>query len=147
MACAGSQENVVSDWRPAHSLVGEAASGAKIAVAPCLLCTCLSALWEGCKWHLAHSLLGFARMQSFGKHNRCHSAALEPSHRKRPFFFFLCFSAIPHGLGFPCSACAMSHSPLRVSSWYSTLVLSLRSDDADHTSPPSPNLVWADTSV
>ena len=139
MTCAGSQEDMVSDWRPAHSLVGEAASGAKIAVAPCLLHTCLSSLWEGCKWHLARSLLGFARVRSFGKHNRCHSAVLEPPHRKRLFYFlFLCHS---HGLGFPRSACAVSHSPLRVSSWYLTLVLSLRSDDADHTSATSPNLV------
>ena len=147
MTCAGSLEDVVSDWRPAHSLVGEAASGAKIAVAPCLLHTCLSALWEGCKWHLARSLFGFARVRSFGKHNGCHTAALEPSHRTRPFFFFFFFVSLPFPrFGFS-PFCAMSHSPLRVSSWYSTLVLSLRSDDAAHASAPSPYLVWADTSV
>ena len=31
-----SQEGVVSDWRPPHSLVGDAVSGAEMAVAPCL---------------------------------------------------------------------------------------------------------------
>ena len=33
----GSQEDVVSDWGPTHSSVGDAFSGAEIAVAPCLL--------------------------------------------------------------------------------------------------------------
>ena len=33
----GSQEDVVSSWQPAHSLVENAVSGAEIAVAPCLL--------------------------------------------------------------------------------------------------------------
>ena len=32
----GSQEDVVSDWQPAHSLVENVVSGAEIAVAPCL---------------------------------------------------------------------------------------------------------------
>ena len=31
-----SQEGMVSDWRPPHSLVGDAVSGAEMAVAPCL---------------------------------------------------------------------------------------------------------------
>ena len=34
--CSGSQENVVSCWEPAHSLVEDGVSGAKIAEAPCL---------------------------------------------------------------------------------------------------------------
>ena len=37
MNCAGSQEDVDSDWVPTHSLVGGMVSGAKISVAPCLL--------------------------------------------------------------------------------------------------------------
>lgn len=37
MNCAVSQEDVVSDWVPTHSLVGKMVSGAKIAAAPCLL--------------------------------------------------------------------------------------------------------------
>ena len=32
----GSQEDVVSNWQPAHSLVEDVVSGAEIAVAPCL---------------------------------------------------------------------------------------------------------------
>ena len=34
--CSGSQENVISSWEPAHSLVEDGVSGAEIAVAPCL---------------------------------------------------------------------------------------------------------------
>ena len=40
----GSQEDMVSNWEPAHSLLGEAVSGAEIAAGPCLLdlaVTCL----------------------------------------------------------------------------------------------------------
>ena len=33
----GSQEDVVSSWEPAHSLVENAVSGAETAAAPCLL--------------------------------------------------------------------------------------------------------------
>ena len=33
----GSQEDVVSNWEPAHSLVEDAVSGAELAAAPCLL--------------------------------------------------------------------------------------------------------------
>ena len=147
MTCGGSQEDVVSNWKPAHGLVRDVASGAKIAVASCLLRTCLSASWEGCKWQLALSPLVFARVWYFGKHNRCHSVASEPSHRKCPFFFFPLFLCHSHGLSFPYSVCVTSHSPLRVSSWYSTPVLSLRTDEAARTSTPSPHLPWADTNV
>ena len=41
------------------------------------------------------SSLVFARVWYFGKHNRCHSVASEPSHRKRPFFFFFSFVSLP----------------------------------------------------
>ena len=55
-----SQEVVVSNWEPAHSLVEDAVSGAEIAAAPCLpalavthLPLCLRGQWEGvpvCSW-------------------------------------------------------------------------------------------------
>ena len=61
----GSQEDFVSNWEPAHSLVEEAVSGAKIAPFRLwLLPACLSASgggWAGLQ--LASSLLVFA--QSF----------------------------------------------------------------------------------
>ena len=37
MNSPGSREDVVSDWWPTHSFVGDAVSGAEIAVVPCLL--------------------------------------------------------------------------------------------------------------
>ena len=37
----GSQEDVVSSWEPAHSLVEDAISGAEIVAAPCLLALAL----------------------------------------------------------------------------------------------------------
>jgi len=47
----GSQEDVVSSWEPAQSLVEDAVSGAEIAVALAfwlwLLKNCLSASWMG----------------------------------------------------------------------------------------------------
>ena len=38
-------------------------------------------------------------------------------------------------------------SPLSVSSWHSTLVLSLRTDNAACTSAPRPHLLWVDVSM
>lgn len=62
----GSQEDVVSNWQPAHSLVGNVVSGAKIVAAPCLhlwlSCTCLSASRESHKWQLTCSPLLFTRV-------------------------------------------------------------------------------------
>ena len=48
----GSQEDVVSNWEPAHSLVEDAISGAEIAAAPSLLalavtCSPLCLQWGG----------------------------------------------------------------------------------------------------
>ena len=34
--CPVSQEDMISNWEPAHSLIEDAVSGAKIAAAPCL---------------------------------------------------------------------------------------------------------------
>ena len=47
--CSGSQEDLVSNWEPARSLVGDAVSGAEFA--PCLLALAVarlpSCLWQG----------------------------------------------------------------------------------------------------
>ena len=46
--CPGSQEDVVSNWQPAHRLVENAVSGAKITATPRILADCcLSASREG----------------------------------------------------------------------------------------------------
>ena len=47
----GSQEDLVSNWEPALSLVEEAISGARIAVAPCLLALAVTSL-SLCLWEL-----------------------------------------------------------------------------------------------
>ena len=66
---------------------------------------------------------------------------LRAFHRKVFFFFFLISLTIPRfGL--------LSHiSSLRLFSWYSGLVLTLRTDDAAHTSLPSPHSFVVDTSI
>ena len=47
----GSQEDVVSSWETAHSLVEDAVSGAEIVAAPCLLALAVASLhlclWDG----------------------------------------------------------------------------------------------------
>ena len=45
----GSQEDVVSSWEPAHSLVEDAISGAEIVAAPCLLALAIPSL-PLCLW-------------------------------------------------------------------------------------------------
>ena len=50
--CPGSQEDLVSNWGPARSLVGDAVSGAEFAPClPALAVACLpSCLWQGMGW-------------------------------------------------------------------------------------------------
>ena len=40
----GSQEDVVNNWEPVHSLLEDAVSGAEIAAAPCLLAMAVTRL-------------------------------------------------------------------------------------------------------
>ena len=42
--CPGSQEDVVSNWEPAHGLLEDAVSGAGIEAAPCLLALAVASL-------------------------------------------------------------------------------------------------------
>ena len=65
----GSQEDVVSSWEPAHSLVEDAISEAEIVAAPCLLALAVTACpsasgWGGSGLQQASSPLELA--QSFG---------------------------------------------------------------------------------
>ena len=65
----GSQEDEVSNWEPAHSLVEDVISGAEIAAAPCLLALAVSRLplclrggralcgsWLALLWYLLNRL-------------------------------------------------------------------------------------------
>ena len=42
--CLGSQEDFISNWEPAHSLVEDAISGAEIVIALCLLALAVASL-------------------------------------------------------------------------------------------------------
>ena len=90
----GSQEDEVSNWEPAHSLVEDVISGAEIAAAPCLLALAVSRLplclrggralcgsWLALLWYLLNPLLC--------EHTRGHHVVLEPFVRKVFFFFNL----------------------------------------------------------
>ena len=129
----GSQEDMVSNWEPVHSLVEDVISGAEIAAAPCLpalavthLPLCLRGQWEGvpvCSWL---ALLWYSLNLLFCEWARLDIRAF---HGKVLFFPSL---AIPQfGL--------LSHvSSFGLSSGHSVLVLSLSTDYAAHTSLPSP---------
>ena len=54
---SGSQENVISSWEPAHSLVEDAFDGVEIVAAPCLpALACFSASGVGRVWYIADKL-------------------------------------------------------------------------------------------
>ena len=93
----GSQEDVVSNWQPAHSLVENVVSGAEIAVAPCLpalavthlhLCLpggrALNSSWLVLLWYL----LGHKPL--FYKCARGHHKESEPLEGKVLFPSFFC---------------------------------------------------------
>ena len=91
VSCPGSQEDVVSNWEPPHSLVEDAVSGAETEAAPCLLYllhACLSASGKGGPYMAATC------SPLFCEHAKGHRGALEPFARKF-FFFFSCFSDHP----------------------------------------------------
>ena len=95
----GSQEeDVVSNWQPAHSLVGNMVFGAKIVAAPCLhlwlSCTCLSASREGHKWQLTCSSLLFVRVWSFVLWACQGSLCSVRAFQRERSFVFLCFSKV-----------------------------------------------------
>ena len=80
----GSQEDVVSNWDPAHSLVEDVDSGAKIETAPCLLALAVACLplcvwrrralygsWLALLWYSAFGILfWYSRSPVLGEHTR-----------------------------------------------------------------------------
>ena len=138
----GSQEDMVSNWQPAHSLVEDVVSGAEIGAVPCLpflavthmpLCLWWGRVINGSWFSLLWYLLGHNPF--FYEHAKGHHGVLEPFVGKvRFFFFFLIISLVIPWFGFLCQI-----RPLRLFSWHSNLVLTLRTNDAaNDTSLPSP---------
>ena len=89
----GSQEEGVSNWQPAHSLVEDVVSGAEVAAAPCFpalavahLPLCLQGGRALCCHRLA--LLWYSLNPLLCEHTRGHHAAGEPFAGK---VFFCCF--------------------------------------------------------
>ena len=79
----GSQEDEVSNWEPAHSLVEDVISGAEIAAAPCLLALAvihLSLCLQGGRalYGSKPALLWDSLSTLFCEHARDHHVALEP---------------------------------------------------------------------
>ena len=109
--CPGSQEEIVSIWEPAHSLVEDAVSEAKTAAAPCPLTLAVThlPLWlwggEGPKQQLAFSPCFLGHNPLFCEHARGHHMALEPFMGKVLLFVLFCFCLI----GNPKVWVAMSH--------------------------------------
>ena len=149
--------------QPAHSLAGDAVSGAGIAAAPCCqpLAVVPLPLWRNCAcaqslqsrvgralngnpltllWHLR------GRDPLFCKHTRGDSSVLEPSHGEKPFVS-LCSSDVPVVWVYPVLSVLCHISPFRVASWRSTLVRSLRTNDAACTSTYNPHSLRVDASV
>ena len=140
-----SQEDLVSNWEPARSLVEDAISGAKIA--PCLLALAVAhlppCLWQGMGWSTAgqlssgiHSVLcsvsrpGSALGQSFSWECALYLSLY--------LFFFLSLATPQFGL--------LSHvSSLRLSSGHSGPVLTL--SNAARASLFSPRLLMMDARV
>ena len=116
----GSQEDMVCDRQPAHTLAADAVSGAEIAAAPCLPflavthlplclhggrvvnCSGLALLWYS---------LGCYPL--FNECTRRHHGALEPSHMKDPLFLFVTLVFLWFGL-------LCHNSPLRLSLGHSS---------------------------
>ena len=141
---SGPQEDLVSNWHPAHSLAGDVVSGVEIAAAPYL-----PLFWAPASLHPQRAVNGsqLALLWYLLGHNplfcecaRRHTVVSEPSWGKDPLFFFV-------SLAFPWFGLLCHVSPLSVSSGHSISVLTLRTNDAAHSSAPSPHSLWADMSI
>ena len=136
---------MISNWEPAHSLIEDAVSGAKIAAAPCLLALAVTQLplwhWGGRALNGSWlALIWYSLNPLFCEHTRGHRVALEPFTGKDYFLFFISL-AIPRFR-------LLSHIGfLRLSSGHSGLVLTVRTDDAACTSQSSPHLLLVEESV
>ena len=142
----GFSEDMVSNWQPAHSLVGDSVSGSEIAAAPCLsslvvahlpLClqgrraingSQLALLWNSLRYNPLFSECAGVTMQ------------LWKLSRERSFLFLVSLSISQFGL--------LCHiRSLRSSSGHSNPVLPLRTDDATHISLPIPQMLVVDVSL
>ena len=90
--CPESQEDMISNWEPAHSLVEDAVSGAKIAAARCLPALAVTQLplwhWGGKALNGSWlALIWYSLNPLFCEHTRDHRVALEPFTGKVYFFF------------------------------------------------------------
>lgn len=114
--CPWTQEDMISNWQPAQSLVGDVLSGADITAASCLLLLddanilfCLHG-GKGQKWQLACTALIFCNVQSFVlwvcQFSLCD---LRDFSQERSFFAFL-------SLVFPKFRMLHNHSSVRLSS-------------------------------
>ena len=135
---------MVSNWEPAHSLVKDTVSGAKIIAAPCLTTLAVPlplCLWGGRALNGSWlALIWYSLNPLFCEHTRGHRVALEPFTGKVYFLFFISL-AIPRFR-------LLSHIGfLRLSSGHSGLVLTVRTDDAACTSQSSPHLLLVEESV
>ena len=142
-----SQEDVIINSQPAHSLVEDAVSGAEFAGAPCLpsltvvhlpLCLwgrrALNGSWLALPWYSlghAQSFILWMRQES--------PCCVRVFHRKGPFF--VCVS------GDLTVWIAMAQESYRLSSGHSKVVLMLRTNDAAHTSLFRPHLLLVDASI
>ena len=150
MNSPGSREDVVSDWWPTHSFVGDAVSGAEIAVVPCLLplavvhpLLCLRGGWQKVASLLSSTVNSGAVLCPVSVPGITVQCLNLPMGKVLCF----CFSGIPMVWVFPTLFVLCHISPLSMSSWHSTLVLSLRTDNAACTSSPRPHLLWVDVSM
>ena len=128
---------MVSNWEPAHSLVEDAVSWDKIAATPCLLALAVAQL-PLCLWEVGPYMAVSLLNPLFCESTRGHHEALEPFVEMVLYF---CLS------GDPRVWVAVSHYCLRLSSWHSGLVLTLRTDDWVCSSLPSPHSLVVDTSI
>ena len=94
-----SQEDEVSNWEPAHSLVTDSVSGAEITAALCLLSLTVAGLplclWGGRALSSWLALLWYSLNPLFFGCTRGHCVAIEPFEGKVFFCLFVCFSVEP----------------------------------------------------
>ena len=135
----GSQEDVVINWQPAHSLVEDAVSGTEIAAAPCLpalVSTCLPLCLQGQRALYGSRLALFCIRSVFVLWARQGSPW-----GLRAFLFFLSFFFFV-SLATPRFALLTHISLLRLFSEHSGPVLTLRTNDTGYISLPSPHSWW-----
>ena len=152
--CPGSQEDMVRNWEPAHSLVEDAVSGAEIA--PYLLALAVThqppCLWcrDGLVCHQL-ALLWYSLSPLFCEQARLRVSAFARKVLLAPLlgkcFYFLSLW-LSHNLGcylmLAPSVCPQGIQAWYLNTWY---LLTLRTNDAAHASLSSPCSLVVDASV